>query len=142
MSQWHEVQAAKVIRKRRIDAWLDEVPEEFIFKGHPRCKRILDEGGVLVVRPFRPKQKGVECSVDGCTDWCVSNDLCAKHNMRERRKQEKYKAYVREYNKRYKRPSVEKICKCGLRFETARKNQVKCSACSKGGKVQHGDIQK
>ena len=32
-------------------------------------------------RGFRPRQKGVACSVEGCTDWCVSNDLCPKHNM-------------------------------------------------------------
>lgn len=89
-------------------------------------------------RGFRPRQKGVPCSIDGCDDWCVSNDLCPKHNMRERRKQEKYKAYTREYNKKYKRPDIDKVCElCGAKFVTARESQTLCSECSGSGKANY-----
>jgi len=29
----------------------------------------------------RKRQKGVQCSVDGCGNWCTGNDLCQKHNQ-------------------------------------------------------------
>lgn len=83
----------------------------------------------------RKKQRGIACSVEGCNNWCVSNDLCAKHSMRERRKQEKYKAYIRKYNKNYKRPDIQKSCiLCGVEFTTARINQGLCSDCSGSNK--------
>ena len=40
--------------------------------------RIIDMG-------FRKIQKGKSCSVNGCDNWCRSNDLCNKHNMALRR---------------------------------------------------------
>lgn len=60
-------------------------------------------------RGFRPRQKGVECRVEGCDDWCVSNDLCAKHNIAMRR-----------YGNPLGKPATRKICKnkdCGREFE-------------------------
>lgn len=82
-------------------------------------------------RGFRPRQKGVECSVDGCTDWCVSLDLCGKHRVQVWRKTLKGKAYTKEYNKRYKRPDIDKICEhCKGEFVTARKLQWLCGECS------------
>ncbi len=82
-------------------------------------------------RPFRPRQKGVECSVEGCTGWCVSNDLCSKHNMRKYRLTEKGRAQVKAYNKRFKRPDIDKVCiRCKKGFVTARKDQELCGECS------------
>lgn len=84
------------------------------------------------VRGFRPRQKGVECGVAGCTDWCVSNDLCAKHQMRARRKTVEGRAYTKEYNKRYRRSGLNKVCEhCKGGFVTARKAQRLCGECSK-----------
>lgn len=107
---------------------------------------VLEPGGKTIersTRGFRPRQKGVECSVEGCTDWCVSNDLCPKHNMRERRKQEKYKAYTREYNKRYKRPDIKKVCDiCYTIFVTARESQVVCSECSGSPKSNYEAVKR
>ena len=54
------------------------------------------------------------------------------------RKGEKGKRYTEEYNKRYKRPDIEKICEvCGMEFKTARSNQYVCSKveCRKGGLI-------
>ncbi len=85
----------------------------------------------MVERGFRPRQKGLDCVVDGCTEWRVSNDLCSKHNMARHRATEKGKAYVKEYNKRYKRPDIKKVCGiCGGGFVTARENQELCGECS------------
>lgn len=79
----------------------------------------------------RVRQSGVDCSVVGCTNDCVSNDLCAKHSMRLHRLTEKGKAYVRRYNKQYKRPEIDKTCiRCKKSFVTARKTQELCSECS------------
>lgn len=36
-------------------------------------------------REYRLRQKGVECSVEGCGNWCVSMDLCSKHGNAFRR---------------------------------------------------------
>lgn len=84
------------------------------------------------VRGFRPRQKGVECSVEGCLDWCVSLDLCGKHRAQVWRKTLKGQVYTKEYNKRYKRPDIDKVCgHCKEVFVTARKAQVLCSGCSK-----------
>ena len=113
-------------------------------------KFVSDKGGVYMVillaghaeRGKRKRQKGVICSVEGCDAWCVSNGLCSKHNMRERRKQEKYKAYIKEYNKKYKRTVKDKVCElCGGDFVTAREEQVFCSGCS-GGDAANRLIQK
>jgi len=83
----------------------------------------------------RRKQKGVVCSIMGCDNWCVSNNLCAKHNMQERRKQESYKNYIKQYNKRYKRPDINKVCDvCQAVFVTARASQNLCSTCSGSSK--------
>lgn len=83
----------------------------------------------------RVRQLGATCSTEGCSNDCVGNDLCSKCNMRERRKQDKYKAYTREYNKKYKRPDINKVCReCGCLYKSARLNQRKCSSCS-GGKA-------
>ncbi len=58
-------------------------------------------------RGFRPRQKGVACSVEGCDNWCVSNDLCPKHNMAMSR-----------YGSTLGKPAVKKVCKgCGKVFE-------------------------
>lgn len=81
---------------------------------------------------MRKRQKGIECGVDGCTDWCVGNDLCAKHNQARHRKTEKGKAYTKKYNERYKRPELNRVCiHCKVEFVTTRVNQDLCSACSK-----------
>ncbi len=83
-------------------------------------------------RGFRPKQKGVECSVEGCTDWCISNDMCPRHNMAVWRRTEKGKASVKRFNDKRRRDSITKECRhCGGEFVTARKAQGLCSACSK-----------
>ncbi len=84
----------------------------------------------------RKRQKGIECGVDGCDNWCVSNGLCSKHYMAQRRSVEGGRAYDRKYNKRYKRPDVKKVCVCGVEFTTARVNQVDCSDCSGGYQSQ------
>ncbi len=77
----------------------------------------------------RVRQRGVDCSVAGCSGDRVSNDFCAKHNMRRHRRTEKGAASVKAYNKRYKRPDIEKVCKCGEVFVTARANQERCGEC-------------
>ncbi len=93
---------------------------------------------IEIEREFRPKQKGVECSIEGCAGWCVSNDLCAKHSMQRYRATEKGRAYVREYNKRYKRPDINKICGlCKIEFVTARVEQWLCGECSGSGKANY-----
>ena len=80
---------------------------------------------------MRKKQKGIECSVDGCTGWCVSNDMCPKCNMRAYRATPEGKASTKAYNQRYKRPDIEKVCDvCHDTFLTARESQVSCSSCS------------
>lgn len=82
-------------------------------------------------RGFRPKQKGVECSEPGCDNWCVSNDLCPKHNMQKYRATAQGKAATKEYNKRFKRPDIKKVCElCHNEFVTARKEQILCGGCS------------
>ncbi len=84
-----------------------------------------------IERGFRPKQFGVECSIAGCAEWCVSRDLCAKHRMQLYRKTVKSKAYTKEYNKRYKRKDINKLCvHCQKPFVTARRSQELCSVCS------------
>ena len=51
--------------------------------------------------------------------------------MRKVRGTEKGRAYVKEYNKRYKRVDIEKVCSgCQGDFITARKDQELCSICS------------
>ncbi len=68
-------------------------------------------------RPFRPQQKGVQCSIEGCTNWCVSNDLCAKHNMSMHR-----------YGYPLGKPGIKKICKnCGKRFRNKYERTEYCS---------------
>jgi len=60
----------------------------------------------MIQRAFRPKQKGVNCSVEGCKKWCVSNDLCSKHNMA-----------LRRYGSTQGKPGIKKICKtCNKEF--------------------------
>ena len=55
----------------------------------------------------RVKQKGVECSVEGCTDWCVGRDLCPKHNMA-----------LYRYGSVDGKPKTKKICVvCGKEFK-------------------------
>lgn len=79
----------------------------------------------------RVRQRGIECSVEGCTGGCVGNDLCAKHNMAKHRLTAKGMAQVKEYNKRYKCPDVNKVCvHCKKGFVTARKSQELCNGCS------------
>jgi hypothetical protein len=76
-------------------------------------------------------QKQKVCSVEGCEGMCISNDLCARHGQARHRATEKGKAYVKEYNKRYKRPDISKVCiHCSESFVTARVNQELCSKCS------------
>lgn len=77
--QWHEQQVAKLKKEKSFD------------------------------RGFRPRQKGVECSVEGCTGWCVSNDLCPKHNMA-----------LSRYGSVHGKAETKRICKnekCGKEFE-------------------------
>lgn len=90
-------------------------------------------------RGFRPRQKGIDCSVDGCTEGCVSNDLCPKHSMQKlRRSNKKYRDYITNYNKRYKHDDVDKVCElCKKDFVTARKNQYLCSNCSGSNKGKY-----
>lgn len=89
-------------------------------------------------RGFRPKQKGVNCSEPGCTAWCVSNDLCPKHNMAKYRATVKGIAATKKYNQRVKRPDIDKACGlCGVAFVTARKEQDYCSDCSGGSKANY-----
>ncbi len=62
---------------------------------------------MVVERGFRPRQKGVDCSVEGCSEWCVSNDLCSKHNMA-----------LSRYGSVDGKAAVKKVCKgCGEDFE-------------------------
>ncbi len=65
-----------------------------------------------MIRPFRPRQKGVTCSVEGCKNWCVSNDLCQNHNMA-----------VRRYGSTSGKPAKSKICK-GCNKEFAHKYEI------------------
>ncbi len=91
----------------------------------------------------RVRQAGVECSVEGCEGDSVSNNLCSKHNMARYRATEKGRAYVREYNKRYKRPDIDKICElCGIGFITAKESQKFCSKCSGGGEAVYLNYKK
>lgn len=86
----------------------------------------------------RKRQKGLECVIDGCTEWRVSNDLCPKHNMQRYRRTESGKASTKKVNKRYKRPDIAKVCEdCKKDFVTARESQVLCSDCSGGSKAQY-----
>lgn len=58
-------------------------------------------------RGFRPRQSGVPCSVEGCGNTCVSNDMCISHNMA-----------LHRYGSVHGKPAVKKICKaCGEEFE-------------------------
>ncbi|MGR3302306.1 MAG: hypothetical protein ACUZ8I_07355 [Candidatus Scalindua sp.] len=67
-------------------------------------------------RGFRPRQKGVECSIPGCSDWCVSNDMCPRHNM----------AMYRYGNAMGK--VVKKVCKaCGGKFSGKRDKGDYCT---------------
>lgn len=67
---------------------------------------------MTTTRPFRPKQRGVRCSVTErngkpCRGWCVSNDMCARHNIAKAR-------YGNPLGKR----ATKRVCKgCGEVFE-------------------------
>lgn len=80
----------------------------------------------------RVSQKTADCRVEGCKDSCVGNDLCAKHGMARHRLTEKGRAQIKRYNKRYKRPDIDKECiHCKKMFVTAREAQELCGGCSK-----------
>lgn len=65
----------------------------------------------------RVRQKGVKCSVEGCEDWCVGNDLCARHN-----------AALRRYGSVHGKPYIEKECDfCGNIFKTKLERARYCS---------------
>lgn len=74
----------------------------------------------MAERGFRPRQKGVECKVDGCTNWCVSNDMCANHNMA-----------LHRYGSIHGKPKKKHVCKgCGKEFEHKYDRTEYCSiAC-------------
>lgn len=61
------------------------------------------------------------------------SDVCLREYVRRAmsryRGTEAGKAYYREYNKRYRRPVVEKVCKCGKVFVTAYVRRVRCDEC-------------
>ncbi|KKM65013.1 hypothetical protein LCGC14_1495510 [marine sediment metagenome] len=65
----------------------------------------------------RVRQKEVECSVDGCKDTCVGNDLCSKHNMA-----------LYRYGNATGKPKIKKICiACGSEFENKYEITQYCS---------------
>ncbi len=65
----------------------------------------------------RVKQKGVRCTVKGCKDYCVGNDLCSKHNMS-----------LHRYGNPNGKPKVKLICvQCGSEFEHKYENTKYCS---------------
>lgn len=66
----------------------------------------------------RHKQKGVECSVPGCTDWCVCNDLCHNHNMAKYR-----------YGDALGKPEKKRRCRCGETFSHKYDSVKKCLRC-------------
>ncbi len=94
-------------------------------------------------RGYRPVQRGLDCSVVGCDNKCVSNDMCPKHNMAHYRATVKSaREYTKRYNRRYKRPDVNKVCRnCGRLYVTARTGQYLCSECS-GSKAGAYEAQK
>lgn len=86
----------------------------------------------------RVRQADVKCKIEGCDDLCVGNDLCSKHSMQAYRRTEKGRAYVIEYNKRYKRPVINKVCEiCKGEYTTARLTQMLCGDCSGSKKAKY-----
>lgn len=68
-------------------------------------------------------QKGVECSVEGCTEWCVCNDLCHRHNMAKSR-----------YGSPEGKPEKVRTCKtrgCKNKFSHKYDRVIKCEECRK-----------
>lgn len=76
-------------------------------------------------RPYRKKQKGKQCSVRGCTEWCVCNDLCPKHNMA-----------LHRYGSPLGKKPIKKVCKnkkCRKKFSNKLERTEYCSPeCYKG----------
>lgn len=74
----------------------------------------------MAKRPYRKKQKGVKCSVKGgCPDRCVSNHLCAKHNMA-----------LHRYGNPLGKVPIKKICKnkkCRKKFSNKLERTEYCS---------------
>lgn len=70
-------------------------------------------------RKFRKQQKGKDCSIQGCKDSCVSNDMCPKHNMAKHR-----------YGNPLGKPPIKKVCKnkkCRKRFSNKLERTDYCS---------------
>ncbi len=66
---------------------------------------------------MRNRQKGVLCSVDGCDDWCVGNDLCQKHNQA-----------LHRYGSVYGKEETDRDCEwCGKVFRSKYDSAVYCS---------------
>lgn len=62
-------------------------------------------------------QRGRKCSVDGCTNWMVSNDLCNNHVMA-----------LRRYNNVSGKLAKRKVCPvCKETFESKRDDKEYCS---------------
>jgi hypothetical protein len=78
---------------------------------------------------MRKVQKGKDCSVEGCDNWCVSNDLCPKHQMALRRYGSVYgaKAGVRRG-----------VCKgCGEDMPIRKAKQEYCTNQCYQGSIQY-----
>lgn len=69
---------------------------------------------IKIGRIYRPRQKGVECIVPGCTEWCVSLDMCSKH----------YLALYR-YGSVHGKPEMAVVCACGCGEELKTKRGAK-----------------
>lgn len=69
----------------------------------------------------REAQKGVECSVVGCVNWCRSKGLCSKH----------YMALMRYGDVRGGKVGRVGLCKvCGYEFMLVKSDQLYCGvAC-------------
>ena len=74
---------------------------------------------IAIGKKVRLRQKGKKCSVEGCNDWCVSNDLCGKHNMA-----------VRRYGSVHggKDGHRKGVCYCGKEFVMVKTDQKYCSS--------------
>lgn len=72
----------------------------------------------------RQRQKGKKCKVKGCYHWCVSNDLCAKHNMA-----------LHRYGNPLGKVPIKKVCKnvkCRKKFRNKiERTEYCCPACYK-----------
>ncbi len=67
------------------------------------------------------QQQGIECSIEGCADECVCNDLCHNHNMARYR-----------YGDPMGKPEKTRRCKkCKKPFSHKSDSVKMCDSCRK-----------